>query len=125
MKTIDILERRTAMKLEEIKTFVEEHKKEILIGTGVVVGGIVLVVTGKKLLRPRKAIISKPYKDLPKPNMSVGKLDDFWEDSCGKMALVNDIAIKDLGTVGQDFLKVDGFTNDTGVSLLIGFADED
>lgn len=52
------------MKLEEIKTFVEEHKKEILIGTGVVVGGIVLVVTGKKLLKPRKAIISKPYKDL-------------------------------------------------------------
>lgn len=41
------------------------------------------------------------------------------------MALVNDIAIKDLGTVGQDFLKVDGFTNDTGVSLLIGFVDED
>ena len=113
------------MKLEEIKTFVEEHKKEILIGTGVVVGGIVLVVTGKKLLKPKKAIISKPYKDLPKPNMSVGKLDDFWEDSCGKMALVNDIAIKDLGTVGQDFLKVDGFTNDTGVSLLIGFVDED
>lgn len=36
------------MKLEEIKTFVEEHKKEILIGTGVVVGGIVLVVTGKE-----------------------------------------------------------------------------
>ena len=93
------------MKLEEIKTFVEEHKKEILIGTGVVVGGIVLVVTGKKLLKPRKAIISKPYKDLPKPNMSVGKLDDFWEDSCGKMALINDIAIKDLGTVGQDFFK--------------------
>ena len=48
------------MRVEKIKAFVEEHKKEILIGTGVVVGGIVFVVTGKKLLKPRKAIISKP-----------------------------------------------------------------
>ncbi len=113
------------MRVEEIKAFVEEHKKEILIGTGVVVGGIVLAVTGKKLLSSGKMKVPKPYKDLPKPDMSVGKLIDFWEDTCGKTALVNDIAIKDLGTVGQDFLKVDGFTNDTGVSLIIGFAEED
>ena len=36
-------------KLEKAKTFVKEHKKEILIGTGLVIaGGVIFVVTKKK-----------------------------------------------------------------------------
>lgn len=107
------------MRLEEIKTFVEEHKKEILIGTGVVVGGIVLVVTGKKLLSSGKVKVPKPYKDLPKPDMSVGKLNELWEQSGETMACVSGLTLKDLGTVGQDFLKTDNFTSVTGVNLIM------
>lgn len=36
-------------KFEKVKTFVKEHKKEILIGTGLVIaGGVIFIVTKKK-----------------------------------------------------------------------------
>lgn len=36
-------------KFEKAKTFVKEHKKEILIGTGLVIaGGVIFVVTKKE-----------------------------------------------------------------------------
>ena len=113
---------------DEIKKFVKEHKKEIIIGTGVVVfGGLIFMVTKRKLktIEPNGiCIVKAACKDLKKPNMSIGHIDEFWQDEFGKMAIVNDITVKDIGTLGQDFLQVDGVTNDTKVSLIMGLLDE-
>lgn len=112
---------------DEFKKFVKEHKKEIIIGTGVVVvGGLIFVITKKKLKIYAELgdKFSMPCKDLEKPNISVGKIDEFWQDNFGKMAIVNDITVKDIGTLGQNFLQMDGVTNDTKVSMIMGLLDE-
>lgn len=115
-------------KLEKAKTFVKEHKKEILIGTGLVIaGGVIFVVTKKKpkFEGARRVIkTSMEYTDLEKPELNIGRIDELWKDECGKMAIVNDFTVADMGSIGQEFLKIDGVTNDTEVSVIMGLLDK-
>ena len=114
--------------IEKSKEFVKEHKKEILIGTGIaVVGGLIFIVTKKKpkFEGTRRVIkTSMKCKDLEKPNINIGRIDELWQDEFGKMAIVNDFKVADMGTIGKEFLKIDGVTNETEVSVIIGLLDK-
>ena len=99
-----------------------------MIGAGVagvaVIGGVIYVFTKKK---PKIANISElvfHVIDLEKPKMDIGRLDELWrEDGCIN-AILNDVTVADLGAVGEQFLKIDGITNETGVSAIIGLLDK-
>lgn len=113
-------------KLKRVKTFVMEHKKEIVIGAGLALaGGVVFIITKHKSEGMRKVIkTSMEYKDLEKPNICIGKIDELWQDEFGKTAIVNDFKVADMGTIGQEFLKINGVTNNTDVSVIIGLLDK-
>lgn len=115
-------------KIEKTKTFIKEHKKEILIGTGVVmVSGLIFIVTKKKpkFEGARRVIkTSMGYKDLEKPSLNIGRIDELWQDEFGKIAIVNDFKVADMGAIGQEFLKIDGVTNETEVSVIMGLLDK-
>lgn len=115
-------------KVEKAKTFVKEHKKEILIGTGLAVaGGLIFIITKKKpkFEGARRVIkTSMEYKDLEKPVLNIGRIDELWQDEFGKMAIINDFTVADMGTIGQEFLKIDGVTNETEVSVIMGLLDK-
>ena len=115
-------------KLEKAKTFVKEHKRELAIGAGmagiVMIGGVVYMITKKK---PKIANISDfvfHVKDLEKPKMDIGTLAELWQEGGCINAILNDVTVADLGAVGEQFLKIDGVTNDTVVSAIIGLSDK-
>ena len=115
-------------KLEKAKTFVKEHKRELAIGAGVagimMIGGVVYMITKKK---PKIANISESVfhtKDLEKPKMDIGTLTDLWQEGGYINAILNDVTVADLGAVGEQFLKIDGVTNDTVVSAVISLLDK-
>ena len=115
-------------KLEKAKTFVKEHKRELAIGAGVagimMIGGVVYMITKKK---PKIANISESVfhaKDLEKPKMDIGTLTDLWQEGGYINAILYDVTVADLGAVGEQFLKIDGVTNDTVVSAVISLLDK-
>ena len=115
-------------KLEKAKTFVKEHKRELAIGAGVagimMIGGVVHMITKKK---PKIANISESVfhaKDLEKPKMDIGTLIDLWREGGYINAILYDVTVADLGAVGEQFLKIDGVTNDTVVSAVISLLDK-
>ena len=114
-------------KLEQVKTFVDEHKREIAIGAGIagvaVIGGVIYVITKRK---PKIDILEKVFnvKDLEKPKMDIGTLTELWYEGGCINAILNDVTVADLGEVGKQFLKIDGITNDTEVSAVIGLLEK-
>ena len=114
-------------KLEQVKTFVDEHKRELAIGAGVagitVISGVAYVITKQK---PKIDILEKVFnvKDLEKPKMDIGTLTDLWEEGECINAILNDVTVADLGEVGKQFLKIDGITNDTEVSAVISLLEK-
>ena len=112
-------------KLEKAKTFVKKHKKEIAIGVGTaVIGGVVYMITKKKpKINSIDSFMPIPYKDLEIPKLDIGRIDELWQDKISKMAIVNDFTIADMGDIGQEFLKIDGVTNETEVSVIMSLVD--
>ncbi len=109
-------------KVTKGKEFVKEHKKEIAIGLACVVGGAVVYKITKKAPKFEKLedceLIGSVTVDIPQ--LKIGKIDDLWCDDFGKNLIVNDITVANMGEIGQEFLKIDGVTEDTVVTGVIG-----
>lgn len=111
-------------KIEQAKVFVKEHKKEIVAGLCIAAGGTVLYKICKS--EPKFEAIntlieaSSNIKDLDIPKLDVGTIDDLWSDNWGTNLILNDVTVADLGKVGNEFLKIDGVTNDTVVTAVVG-----
>lgn len=108
------------MKMKKMKDFVKNHKREILIGTVMVVGSVVVCAITK-----RKPRFSNDTGVCPivVSNWTIGKMSDIWTEGGHINAIVNDINANDLGEFGKELLKIDGFTNDSLVDVIIGIAD--
>ena len=117
-------------KMTKVKNFVVDHKKEIAIGVGVIVGGVVVYKIVKSL--PKNDLITdvewsgmtEGIEDLEIPKLDVGTIDELWKDQWGKSLILNDITVGDMGKIGEEFLKIDGVTKDTVVTATIGLLDE-
>ena len=124
------------MKYCEIKKFVKDHKTEIICGTLGVVGTGVLVALGVKEFRAIKKIgnpvemigdiIDDSWKDKNVvKGFTTGKVNDLWnEGGCGN-AIVQFFKIKDMGDLGEDLKKIGGITDDTEVSAVLSFIDNE
>ena len=110
-------------RIEKVKAFVKKHKQEVIIGASAagiaIVSGIVFVVTKKKIDNPFEVLNTTVFKcdDLEKPDTKLGNIMEFWQDKCGKNLIMTDVSINDLGALGQEFLEVDGITNDTKIDI--------
>lgn len=119
-------------KIDEFKTFVKEHKKVIVNGAicvGVTVGGIALLVVTKKSLKfPETSFkgmsISKCEEiekaRIDKLNWNLGTMTDLWDEGGCLNTIVTELTVSDLGKLGDELLKIDGVTKQTGVDIVAG-----
>lgn len=111
----------------KVKTFVKEHKMQIIGGAVVIVtvAGIVLLLKHTKAGKAIKAIKdSFSVKDLPKPVDTLCTVEECWKEGDVVNAIVNDYAAKDLGKLGELFVGQNGITEDTLTSIVISFINE-
>lgn len=117
------------MDKKKVWELIRSHKKELAIATGVaIVGGIVYLVTKQKTdssAQLAELVNGTIIKDLEVPNcINIGTVDQCWlEDNVMNM-IVNDLTVKDLGKFGEELIKLDDITPDTGVSTIIGLSNE-
>ena len=117
-------------KMTKVKNFVVDHKKEIAIGVGVIVGGVVVYKIVKHI--PKADLVTdvdwsgmtEEIVDLEIPKLEVGTIDELWSDQWGKSLILNDITVGDMGKIGEEFLKIDGVTKDTVVTATMGLLDK-
>ena len=112
------------MNMKKLKDFVNEHKTEIIF-----VGGMVLTVTlcaigvRKKFASP-KLVVALPdlanNVDIP-ADFAVGEITELWKEGEWLNAIVNEVTTKDLGRLGEEFVKRGIVPDDTKVTMLIGF----
>ena len=120
------------MKYCEIKKFVKDHKTEVILGTLGVVGTGVLIVLGVKGIRSVKNvgnpvemisdIVDDNWKDKNVvEGFTTGKVNDLWNEDGYGNAIVQFFKIKDMGDLGEDLKKIGGITDDTEVSAVLSF----
>ena len=120
------------MKYCEIRKFVKDHKTEIIWGTLGVVGTGVLIVLGVKGIRSVKnvdnpvemigGIVDDNWKDNNVvEGFTTGKVNDLWNEDGYGNAIVQFFKIKDMGDLGEDLKKIGGITDDTEVSAVLSF----
>ena len=102
------------IKENKVVEFIKTHKKGIAITAGLTVAGIAVARSMSKVV------------DLPKPELSVGTMQELWTEkqSNGEVyinAIVENLTAADLGRFGEEMMKVDGIGPDTVASLIIGF----
>lgn len=113
-------------KLEQAKKFVKEHKKEVITGVCVVVGGaIVYKITKKKPKVETLVHSTTSYIQITEvPKLDVGKIDDLWFDNYGTNLILNDFTIADMGKIGKELTKIKGITDETEVTAVLGLLDK-
>ena len=118
-------------KLDEMKTFVKEHKNEIIagvIGVGVTVGSIAYIMVTKKpvkipeAVKPNFAAIEKSR--IEKLNWRLGDMTDLWNEGGHINTIINDITMADLGKLGDELIKIEGVTMETGISIIASIPGE-
>lgn len=122
------------MDKEKVFKYVKEHKKEILIGTGLAVGGCVLCALGVK----KHSINTNDHDELGMKildsfkgfedvdiDLGIGehqalsrKVSDNWFG-----ATITGLLPKDLGELGDKLTKVPEIANDTKLSIIISTDD--
>lgn len=111
-------------KVEKAKKFVADHKVEIAMSVVTVASVVGLVIIGKRLHDLDSGAFFETIrgKDLDKPDFDLGKIEEFWQDPgvSQKTMIINDIKVGDMGRLGEQFLKIDGVTNETDISAIIG-----
>jgi len=111
------------MDKKKVRKFVREHKKELIVGAGFVLGTVACVIVGKSLRTskdvtvpavkaPEGFQILNNIKDIEVPEgFSVGKTIDLFEDGDEIVAIVQDLTVNDLGKFGKELIKY-GFITD-------------
>ena len=112
------------MNKNKIKRFVNEHKVEI-ISVGAVTLGIALCAIGvKSKLAYKKTLNVIPdladNVDIP-TDFAVGEITELWNDGGYLNAIVNNVTTKDIGRLGEEFVKHGIVPNETEVTMMIGF----
>lgn len=111
------------MKEKKVVEYVKTHKKEIALAVaGTVVGVVLFAITRKVASTPVKAVetVVNDYKEIDPNVINIGTITDLWEDEYGYDMIVNDVTIKDLGNFGQELMKLEGVTEETEITAMMG-----
>lgn len=111
------------MNKDKLKKFVNEHKKEL-----VLVGGAALTVALYTIGSKKKPMLHGPVilrdladnVDIP-TGFAVGEITELWKEGDWLNAIVNEVTTKDLGRLGEEFVKHGIVPEHTNVTMLIGF----
>ena len=109
---------------EKLKKLWNDHKATILLAGGTILTVTLCAIGVKKKLGSRKSIdaISDLVENVDIPtNFNVGKITDLWNEGEYLNAIVNNVAIDDLGRLGKEFVNCGIVPDDSNVSLIIGF----
>lgn len=119
------------MKIKNALNYAKEHKKEILIGTGVVISGVVLAKFGIDWwCKGRKIIITNNevgesiieafggYTD-HEFKLGIGECVGYTTKENWIGADVHNLHISDLGNLGEELAKIPGVTENTEIWSVI------
>lgn len=101
-------------------TYIKEHRREILIGSGVVVGLVVLNhIFG---VRPRTKTVTRTIIESNNvPIITSGLITDVWDDGTHLDLIIDKLNVKDLGQLGEDLVTaIPRITEDSEISLMMG-----
>lgn len=131
------------MTKEGVKNFVKEHKKGIILGSLVLIGGSVIYGISRKLPKIAKVtddgdelVWISNYFTVTKKGFEnckdlLGDIDFDLGDSVKEVTqfdkivntITQDITVGDLAKLGEDLLKIDGVTKDNKISAAINIID--
>lgn len=110
------------MDVKRVLNYAKTHKKEIITGTAIVAGGIVLYAFTKQKPKIDGMKATEVFKsmDLDKPeDWKLGELTEYWKESGYVNAIVNDIKVSDLGELGEEFIRTGEASAEDTVSAII------
>lgn len=120
------------MKTNKLKEIWKEHKKEILIVTGLTaLGGVFYVVTKKTPESTNMNVLQNWMSKFTSVSLeeqarikafdcNVGTVVNMWNEGGFLNVIMDDLTVSDIGNLGQEFLKLDGMADNTKLSLIIG-----
>lgn len=114
------------MKKDEVKAWIKEHKKVILIGAGFVVATGVLGYLGIKSYKTKGNVMGIVHKieDLD-IKLDKATVTEAWKELGNVNMILNDFKIGGIGELGKDFIKnIPKVTEDTTLSCIIGIVGE-
>lgn len=114
------------MKKNEVKAWVEEHKRGILIGAGFIVVAAVLGYLGVKSYKTKGTVAGIVHKieDLD-IKLDKATVSEAWTELGGVNLILNDLKVGDIGELGKDFIKnIPNVTEDSTLSCIIGICGE-
>lgn len=105
-----------------VVNFINNHKKGIAIVGATVAGGLALIALGKctRIVSVAGATKSLKSNDINVDGWDLGKLSMCWEEGDYINAIVEDLTLADAGKLGENLLKINGMTPDTGLSVVVG-----
>lgn len=93
-------------KMNKVKEFWNEHKKEIVLTAAAVVGGIVLVKTGAKYVKFVKSNAALPNPEGFIPAIDVGVVGDYARYERGDVELwMDNMPLADMGKLGEEIAE--------------------
>lgn len=97
------------MDKSKVKKFVKDHKKDLAIGAGIVVGTIVCVIVGKSFRSSKNIFCPKmenKIRNIVVPDgFSVGKIMSLFEDGDEIVTIAYELTVNDLGEFGKELIK--------------------
>lgn len=123
------METNETKKENKVLTWIKEHKKAVIIATGVTVGTAVSVVFTKKLILNNNKIPvlfygvlknGKTAEDVkPIGTFETCSVVGLWKDRDWLNGVMDDIKVSDIGKFGEDLMKnVPGISKDTILSAV-------
>ena len=115
------------MNKEKVKAFCKEHKVKIAVGAGIAVSVILCAIFRKSFHIPENVKFSADkIEDVSIPSdFKVGKIKNLWNEKGYLNAIVDEITTKDLGNLGEEFVKSGLVTDADAISMVIGFLKKD
>lgn len=108
------------MDVKKVLNYAKTHKKEIITGTAIIAGGIVLYAFTKQKPKIDNIITFEELKSMDMPeDWKLGTLDEYFKEDGFVQAIVNDIKVGDIGELGEEFIRTGGVTADDTVSAVL------
>ena len=116
------------MNISKVKSFMKNNKEKIAIGSGIIIGGVLLVIVQRTngiskigSLATTKNLI----KDIDVPDgFSVGKITDLWEEDGCINAIAHKLTTSDLGKLGEEFVKHGLVSDGAEAAIVVEFLKE-
>ncbi len=110
------------MSISKVKSFIRNNKEKIAIGSGIVIGGALLVIAQRTNGFSKAASFAATknlIKDLNVPDgFLAGKITELWEEDGCVNAMARNLTANDLGKLGEEFVR-NGLVSDGAEAAIV------